>query len=53
MAFGPDHAVVWVVSGSKDENQVEAHSRTQAEAWWRACEQAGAVGMLARPHRGP
>ena len=42
----------WLVTGSNGENRVQAHGRTQREAWWRACEQGGAVGMLA-PARGP
>ena len=37
----------WLVCGSNGENLLEARGRTQAEAWWRACEQARAVGMLA------
>jgi hypothetical protein len=37
----------WIVSGVNGENVIEARGRTQAEAWWRACEQARAVGMLA------
>ena len=40
-------AALWCVSGSNGENAVRAEGRTQAEAWWRACEQARAVGMLA------
>ena len=42
-AFGP----AWVVSGTNGENRLHATGATQAEAWWRACEQARAVGMLA------
>jgi hypothetical protein len=38
----------WVVSGTNGEHAVKAEGRTQAEAWWRACEQAKAVGMLGR-----
>jgi hypothetical protein len=40
-------AAGWVVSGSNGENQLAARGSTQPEAWWRACEQARAVGMLA------
>jgi hypothetical protein len=40
-------SALWVVSGSNGENAVRAEGRAQAEAWWRACEQARAVGMLA------
>jgi hypothetical protein len=39
----------WLVTGTSGENRVEARGATQAEAWHRACEQAAAVGMLARP----
>ncbi|HKB39601.1 MAG TPA: hypothetical protein VKD72_24400 [Gemmataceae bacterium] len=28
------------------QNVLEARGQTQAEAWWRGCEQARAVGML-------
>jgi hypothetical protein len=38
----------WFVSGTKGENALKAAGRTQAEAWWRACQQAAAVGMLGR-----
>jgi hypothetical protein len=44
-------AMRWVVSGNNGENQIRAEGRTQAEAWWRACEQARTVGMLAPPRR--
>jgi hypothetical protein len=40
-------AALWVVSRINGENPVRAEGRTQAEAWWLACEQARAVGMLA------
>jgi hypothetical protein len=30
------------------ENQIRASGRTLAEAYWRACQQAEAVGMLRR-----
>jgi hypothetical protein len=36
----------WLVSGTNGENQLAARGSTQAEAWYRACEQAAAVGML-------
>jgi hypothetical protein len=39
----------WLVTGSNGENQVRAVGATQAQAWRLACEQAAAVGMLARP----
>jgi hypothetical protein len=50
-AFGLPHAPAWQVDGANGENRLLAHERTQAEAWWRACEQAWAVGMLARVRR--
>ena len=46
-AFGPDHALVWLVSGSNGENRLEARGGSRAEAYWRACVQAREVGMLA------
>jgi hypothetical protein len=36
----------WLVRGRNGENRVEARGRTQAEASYRACGQAKAVGML-------
>src|SRR4051794_15195647 len=47
IASGPEHALVWLVTGTNGENRIEAHGRSQSEAWWRACEQARSVGMLA------
>src|SRR5919199_6312536 len=41
--FGP----AWSVTGTNGENRLHATGATQAEAWWRACEQARAVGLLA------
>jgi hypothetical protein len=41
-AIGPDHALVWLVTGTKGENGIEARGRSQSEA----------VGMLARPRNG-
>jgi hypothetical protein len=38
----------WLVTGSNGENQVRATGRTQAEAWYIACQQAEATGMLGR-----
>ena len=49
MAFGPGQALVWVVGGTNGENRIEGRGRSQAEAWYRATQQAAAVGMLARP----
>jgi hypothetical protein len=37
---------LWLVSGTNGENLVRAPGATQAEAWWTACRQAKAVGML-------
>ena len=48
-AFGPEHALHWLVTGNNGENVVHAEGRTHAEAYWRACVQARDVGMLARP----
>jgi hypothetical protein len=39
-------AAGWLVAGTNGENLLDARGRTQSEAWWRACEQARAVGML-------
>jgi hypothetical protein len=38
----------WQVSGGNGGNQIRASGRTLAEAYWRACQQAEAVGMLRR-----
>jgi hypothetical protein len=40
-------ATRWQVIGSNGENQIKAEGGSQTEAWWRACEQARSVGMLA------
>jgi hypothetical protein len=40
-------ATRWVVTGTNGENAIHAEGGGRAEAWWRACEQAAAVGMLA------
>jgi hypothetical protein len=40
-------ATRWVVSGANGENLLYAEGGSPGEAWWRACEQAAAVGMLA------
>jgi hypothetical protein len=39
--------ILWAVSGTNGENAIDARGTSQDEAWWRACEQARAVGMLA------
>jgi hypothetical protein len=51
VGLGPEHARVWLVTGSNGENRVEARGRTLDEAYWPACEQASAVGMSAPPRR--
>jgi hypothetical protein len=38
--------VVWLVSGLNGENLIRAEGSTRAAAWWAACRQAEAVGML-------
>jgi hypothetical protein len=48
VGFAGDGERVWVVSGTNGENRIVAEGTTEAEAWWRACEQARAVGMLGR-----
>jgi hypothetical protein len=39
----------WMVSGNCGERVILAEGVGQAEAWWRACEQAMAMGLLAPP----
>jgi hypothetical protein len=46
-SVGDYAAAAWVVTGSNGENLLHAEGRTQAEAWWVACQQARALGMLA------
>jgi hypothetical protein len=41
-----------LVLGTNGENLLEARGASQTEAWWRAYEQARAVGMLAAFHAG-
>lgn len=49
----PGVGLVWVVTGVNREHKIRAEGRTAREAWFRAVEQAGAVGMLAgQPGRG-
>ena len=52
-AFGPEYALVWLVTGANGENAVKASGRTRAEAYWRACIQAREVGVLAPPAHSP
>src|SRR5262249_16502787 len=40
-------AAGWLVTGSNGETLVEGRGGGQAEAWWRACLAARALGMLA------
>jgi hypothetical protein len=40
-------ATCCIVTGNNGENQIKAGGHSQAEAWWNACLQARAVGMLA------
>jgi hypothetical protein len=40
-------ATRWMVTGTNGEYLLHAEGSTQGEAWFRACEQARAVGMLA------
>ena len=42
----------WLVTGSIGENAIRAEGHTQAAAWWAACVQARAVGMLAETQKG-
>jgi hypothetical protein len=37
--------LVWQVDGQNGGNQIRARGDTQAEAWHRACQQAGDLGM--------
>ena len=39
----------WLVTGTNGENVLKAWGWTPAEAWYRACQEAAAVGMLAHP----
>lgn len=48
-AFRGEAGRVWIVSGYNGENQVLTSSGDRDEAWWHACLQARAVGMLGRP----
>ena len=48
-AVGPEHGLVWCVEGQNGANRIEARGQSQAEAWWRACQSARALGVLAPP----
>jgi hypothetical protein len=37
--------IVWIVTGTNGEYQIDARGCTQAEAWHQAVQQAEAVGM--------
>ena len=43
----------WAVYGTNGENVIDAAGATLEEAYWRACEQAREVGMLAAPRMEP
>jgi hypothetical protein len=43
--------VRWLVTGTNGENRVAGRGGTLAEAYWRACRQAKAAGMLGRANR--
>jgi hypothetical protein len=44
---------LWVVSGTNGENRIVTRAAGQAEAWYRAVEQALSLGMLRRGyHKG-
>jgi hypothetical protein len=47
-AFRGSDGLVWLVTGSNNENMIRAEGATRAEAWHRAVEQAAAVGVLRR-----
>jgi hypothetical protein len=42
-------AASWLVTGKNGANLLRAKGAGQAETWWRTCERARAVGMLAPP----
>jgi hypothetical protein len=45
-------AAGWLVTGTNGrEHVIHATGETQSAAWWNACLQARAVGMLARERR--
>jgi hypothetical protein len=48
-AIGAPCPARWFLCGTNGENVLVAAGRTLEEAYWRACVQARAVGMLARP----
>jgi hypothetical protein len=50
----PRHVPGLVCGTNGGENVIEPEGTSQGEAWWRACQQAAAVGMLApaRPEAG-
>lgn len=45
-ALGPPYSLKWIVIRNNGETRIEAHVRTQAEAWRHTCEAAEAIGML-------
>jgi hypothetical protein len=38
----------WIVSGANGEKVIHAKGRTETDAWQRAFEQAGSLGMMGR-----
>jgi hypothetical protein len=40
---------IWVVTGTKGENLVNASGTCRVEVWWRACFQARELGTLVTP----
>jgi hypothetical protein len=47
-AFQVGDVLLWLVTGSNGENRIQAEGAPHAEVWYRAVEQAAAVGMLRR-----
>jgi hypothetical protein len=43
-----DNGPGWLVTGTNEENVIEARTATQAEAWYMAVEQARTLGVLGR-----
>jgi hypothetical protein len=44
--------LTWLVDGTNGENLLLARGASHAEAWWRACEQARALALLAPAREG-
>ncbi len=43
---GASGTLVWIVTGHNGENLIRAEGPSRKAAWWEACSQAVAVGML-------